>query len=100
MARLSLHAAARLCGKSRTTLYRAIARGALPRDSQGRIDTEDLLRLGYLSRAQAEEPIPPQPPPSQHTRLTDAIARLEALATTLADLIAQLRTHTPQRPPQ
>jgi hypothetical protein len=91
MALLSLRAAARFCGVPRSTLYRAVQRGALPRDGQGRIDTEDLLRLGYLSRAQAEAEIPSRAPPSQHARMLAYFDRLEDLIAQLERLLIHLR---------
>ena len=47
MAKLTLTEAARLTGKGRNTLYRAIRSGALSREPDGTIDTAELLRAGY-----------------------------------------------------
>lgn len=101
MALMSLRSAALLCGRPRSTLYRAVRRGALPRDAAGRVDTDDLLRLGYLSHSQAEAADRPRsPPPTLHTRMLEYFARFDALLADLQRLLDDLRAHRTQTPPQ
>jgi hypothetical protein len=56
MAKLTISDAARVAGVARSTLYRAIKQGRLSVDSDGRIDTAELLRTGYtLQRSVQQE---------------------------------------------
>jgi hypothetical protein len=47
MAKLTLSEAARACNVARTTIQRAVKTGRLALDAEHRIDTADLLRVGY-----------------------------------------------------
>ena len=47
MTTYALTQSARLTGASRSTLYRAIRDGHITRDSDGKIDTTELLRAGF-----------------------------------------------------
>src|SRR5215475_12225290 len=47
MAKLTLSEAARACNVARTTIQRAVKTGRLSLDAEHRIDTAELLRVGY-----------------------------------------------------
>jgi hypothetical protein len=47
MAKLTLSEAARACKVSRTTIQRAVKAGRLSLDAEHRVDTAELLRVGY-----------------------------------------------------
>jgi hypothetical protein len=47
MAKLTLSEAARACNVARTTIQRAIKTGRLALDAEHRVDTAELLRIGY-----------------------------------------------------
>src|SRR5262245_14672102 len=47
MAKLTLSEAARACNVARTTIQRAVKTGRLALDAEHRIDTAELLRIGY-----------------------------------------------------
>jgi hypothetical protein len=47
MAKLTLSEAARACNIARTTIQRAVKAGRLSLDAEHRVDTAELLRLGY-----------------------------------------------------
>ena len=47
MAKLTLSEAARACNVARTTIQRAVKTGRLSLDAEHRVDTAELLRIGY-----------------------------------------------------
>ena len=47
MAKLTLSEAARACKVARTTIQRAVKTGRLSLDAEHRVDTAELLRVGY-----------------------------------------------------
>ena len=47
MAKLTISEAARACHIARTTLQRAVKTGRLSLDAEHRVDTAELLRVGY-----------------------------------------------------
>ena len=47
MAKLTLSEAARACNVARTTIQRAVKTGRLALDAEHRVDTAELLRIGY-----------------------------------------------------
>ena len=47
MAKLTLSEASRACHVARTTIQRAVKTGRLSLDAEHRIDTAELLRIGY-----------------------------------------------------
>ena len=47
MAKLSISDAARACNVARTTIQRAVKSGRLSLDAEHRVDTAELLRIGY-----------------------------------------------------
>jgi hypothetical protein len=47
MAKLSITEAARICNVARTTIQRAVKTGRLSLDAEHRVDTAELLRVGY-----------------------------------------------------
>ena len=47
MAKLTLSDAARACNVARTTIQRAVKTGRLSLDAERRVDTAELLRVGY-----------------------------------------------------
>jgi hypothetical protein len=47
MAKLTLSEAARACNVARTTIQRAVKTGRLSLDAEHRVDTAELLRVGY-----------------------------------------------------
>ena len=53
MAKLTLSEAARACNVARTTIQRAVKTGRLSLDTEHRIDTAELLRVGYQLDAAA-----------------------------------------------
>jgi hypothetical protein len=55
MAKLSITDASRVAGVARSTLYRAIQKGRLSADPDGRIDTAELLRAGYTLQHSAQQ---------------------------------------------
>src|SRR5262245_45561354 len=55
MAKLPLADAARVAGVARSTLYRAIQKGRLSADADGRVDTAELLRAGYTLQRSAQQ---------------------------------------------
>jgi hypothetical protein len=55
MAKLTLADAARVAGVARSTLYRAIQKGRLSADPDGRLDTAELLRAGYTLQRSAQQ---------------------------------------------
>src|SRR5215475_6184166 len=57
MAKLTITDAARVAGVARSTLYRAIQTDRVSADPDGRVDTAELLRVGYFGAA---DPLPPK----------------------------------------
>src|SRR6266700_6006822 len=55
MAKLSISDAARACRVARSTLQRAINAGRLSLDPDHRVDTAELLRVGYTLHAARQE---------------------------------------------
>lgn len=55
MAKLSISEASRVAGVARSTLHRAINQGRLSLGSDGKIDTAELLRLGYTLHPEAQQ---------------------------------------------
>src|SRR5262249_4911938 len=53
MAKLTLSEAARACNVARTTIQRAVQAGRLSLDAEHRVDTAELLRIGYQLDAAA-----------------------------------------------
>jgi hypothetical protein len=53
MAKLTLSEAARACNVARTTIQRAVKTGRLSLDAEHRVDTAELLRIGYQLDAAA-----------------------------------------------
>jgi hypothetical protein len=53
MAKLSISDAARACNVARTTIQRAVKTGRLSLDAEHRVDTAELLRIGYQLDAAA-----------------------------------------------
>ena len=53
MAKLTLSEAARACNVARTTIQRAVKTGRLSLDAEHRVDTAELLRVGYQLDAAA-----------------------------------------------
>jgi len=47
MAKLTLSEAARACNVARTTIQRAVKTGRLSLDAEHRVDTSELLRVGF-----------------------------------------------------
>ena len=47
MAKLTLSEAARACNVARTTIQRTVKTGRLSLDAEHRVDTSELLRIGY-----------------------------------------------------
>ena len=47
MAKLTLSEAARACNVARTTIQRAVKTGRISLDAEHRVDTAELLRIGY-----------------------------------------------------
>ena len=47
MAKLTVSEAARACNVARTTIHRAVKTGRLSLDAEYRVDTAELLRVGY-----------------------------------------------------
>jgi hypothetical protein len=62
MAKLTLSEAARACNVARTTIQRAVKSGRLSLDAEHRIDTAELLRIGYQVDA-----APPYSTPQQQS---------------------------------
>jgi hypothetical protein len=66
MAKLTISDAARACNVARTTLQRAVKAGRLSLDTEHRVDTAELLRVGYhldaavLHAASQQEAAPTQ----------------------------------------
>jgi hypothetical protein len=59
MAKLTLSEAARACNVARTTIQRAVKTGRISLDAEHRVDTAELLRIGYQLDA-AERSTPAQ----------------------------------------
>ena len=53
MTKLTLSEAARACNVARTTIQRAVKTGRLSLDAEHRVDTAELLRIGYQLDAAA-----------------------------------------------
>jgi hypothetical protein len=53
MAKLTLSEAARACNVARTTIQRAVKTGRVSLDAEHRVDTAELLRVGYQLDAAA-----------------------------------------------
>jgi hypothetical protein len=56
MAKLTISDAARVAGVSRSTLHRAIKQGRISLDPDGRLDTAELLRAGYMLQQALRQP--------------------------------------------
>jgi hypothetical protein len=56
MAKLTISDAARVAGVSRSTLHRAIKQGRISLDPDGRLDTAELLRVGYMLQQPLRQP--------------------------------------------
>src|ERR1043166_7243580 len=61
MAKLPLSEAARACKVARTTIQRAVKTGRLALDAEHRVDTAELLRVGYEVDAAVLHAAPPHP---------------------------------------
>jgi hypothetical protein len=55
MAKLTISEAARVAGVARSTLHRAINQGRMSLGSDGKVDTSELLRLGYALHPVAQQ---------------------------------------------
>jgi excisionase family DNA binding protein len=55
MAKLTISEAARVVGVARSTLHRAIQKGRISLDPDGRLDTAELLRCGYTLQGFAQQ---------------------------------------------
>lgn len=55
MAKLTISEAARVAGVARSTLHRAINQGRMSLGSDGKVDTSELLRLGYTLQGVAQQ---------------------------------------------
>jgi len=86
MASLTIATAARLCGCPRSTLQRAIRAGRLHLDADHRLDTDDLIRAGYLTATAAQ---PPHAPAAQQKRqgLEDLLRTMQRSMERLTDAI-------------
>jgi hypothetical protein len=62
MAKLTLSEAARACNVARTTIQRAVKTGRLALDAEHRVDTAELLRIGYQLDAAVLHAASQQPP--------------------------------------
>lgn len=60
MPRYSMNDAAKLCGKARSTIQRAVHSGKVPLGDDGLLDTADLVRARYLAPEHEHDPIPPR----------------------------------------
>src|SRR5262245_23777945 len=101
MPRLSMNDAAKLCGRARSTIQRAVARGTLPRGADGLVDTADLVAHGYLDAGHEDDPIPH--PTSVTIRMLydlnlTILSVLRDLSTQLAELLTLLRPEAGQPP--
>jgi hypothetical protein len=56
MAKLTISDAAHVAGVSRSTLHRAIKHGRISLDPDGRLDTAELLRAGYMLQQALRQP--------------------------------------------
>src|SRR5437870_13877811 len=56
MAKLTISEAARVAHVARSTLHRAINQGRLSADADGKVDTAELLRAGYMLQGGAQQP--------------------------------------------
>jgi hypothetical protein len=71
MAKLSISDAARVAGVARSTLHRAINNGRLSVDSDGHVDTAELLRAGYTLQRSMQQ-IQPEALQAATPRTSDA----------------------------
>ena len=92
MTRLTISAAARVCGVDRRTLQRAVQAGRLTLDAQHCVSREALVAAGYLdARAPLETPqeephVTPHETPHELPLVTALLAHLEQLTRTIVAL--------------
>lgn len=98
MARLSMNRAASLCGVARSTIQRAVTSRRLPRGADGLVDTDDLVRLGYLTPDRAESAPPPRPAVTIRMLYDTMVPLLQAISEQLTRLLALLEPG-PGQPP-
>ena len=72
MAKLTLSEAARACNVARTTIQRAVKTGRISLDAEHRVDTAELLRIGYQLDAAALHAATQQFPMQTPQQLTQA----------------------------
>jgi hypothetical protein len=75
MAKLTLSEAARACNVARTTIQRAVKTGRLALDAEHRVDTAELLRIGYQLDAAVLHAASQQPPVAMQQDAAAADAR-------------------------
>jgi hypothetical protein len=86
MAKLTISEAARVAGVARSTLHRAIQKGRMSLDPDGRLDTAELLRCGYTLQGVAPQErnislqrATPQAPVAQRVLISASDLALQAL---------------------
>jgi hypothetical protein len=89
MAKLTLSDAARACNVARTTIQRAVKTGRLALDAEHRVDTAELLRVGYQLDAAVLHAAPQQ----------DIADTPQDIADTPQDAAPQRSAQTPQGTP-
>ena len=98
MAKLTLSEAARACNVARTTIQRAVKTGRVALDAEPRVDTAELLRIGYqLDAAVLHAATQPFPMQTQQ-QLTQAQQRLHEMQHRYDRLLEAPRTAPLPRP--
>jgi hypothetical protein len=98
MAKLTLSEAARACNVARTTIQRAVKTGRLSLDAEHRIDTAELLRVGYQLDAAVLHAASQQSPMQTQQQLTHAQQMLHEMQHRYDRLLAAPNSSQPVRP--